>query len=179
MAELMEYLPQYWHENLEMQQIMRQDSDELTVATDYLKSLVVHSFISLAPESSLARWEKNLHISPQGNLTERRAYILSLLRGAGKLNETQIKWVVMSICDTACQVVFEDSTIKIRVVTPEDTNLFENVARTLRPLIPAHIGLFVTLHNAVWGDIKSDMANWNEVKALDEWSDVYTYFEEG
>ena len=85
----------------------------------------------------------------------------------------------MSICDTACQVVFEDSTIKIRVVTPEDTNLFENVARTLRPLIPAHIGLFVTLHNAVWGDIKSDMANWNEVKALGEWSDVYTYFEEG
>lgn len=179
MPNLMEYLPDYWHENLEMQQIMNQDSDEVTLATTYIKSLVLFTFISVAPESSISRWENSLNISPQGTLGERRAYILSLFRGAGKLNETQIKWIVMSISNSLCQVVFENSTIKIRVVTPEDTTLFENIERTLKPLIPAHIGLSITIHNAIWDDIKTDMLNWKEVKGLGKWSNVYTYFEEG
>lgn len=177
MINLMDYLPQYWHDNLEMQQIMRTDSAEMDSVSFYVNSIIDGTFIDTMSEEALnSRWEKPLNILPQGDLEQRKEYILSLLRGTGKLNEFKIRNIVYSITGSECKVTFENSSINIRIANTSVTSLILTVERSLKPSVPAHIGLNVISYVMLWGEVKNRFSSWGAVETVGSWGNLITYF---
>lgn len=173
MVNLMPYLPDYWHENLEMQQIMWMDDLELSEITENIELLPGLTFIGTEPTDLFhERWEKPLNISPQGDVATRKEYVLSLLRGTGKLNEKKIKNIVFAITGQDCEVDFSNSTLYIRIVGEGSISQFNTIARVLAPNIPAHIGISINTYTNTWAGVNEDFANWYEVATYGTWDEI-------
>ena len=96
-ARMMDYLPEYWHVSPEMQAILEGDGLEVDRFLNVIASIYTDSFILTASESRIKEWEQDLKIVPTGTLEQRRLYVLSKLRGQGKLNEAKIKSIVRTL----------------------------------------------------------------------------------
>lgn len=173
------YLPLYWHESAEMVAIMEAQGAEVDRLQS--KSMVIYtdSFILQASERRISEWEQDLHISPNGTLEQRRLFVLSKLRGVGKLNELLIKQIVSAFTDGGdCDVTFAKSTINIKVMPPNngETFLFPDIERSITPKKPAHLGLVVERYYSTWGDIKNDYTSWDDLKTdKTDWKAVYNH----
>lgn len=174
---MMGYLPPYWHENAEMQQIMQTDGAEVATLNQQAESIYTDAFIMQASESRIAEWEKWLKLPPTGTLDERRRKILSYFQVFVKLNEGVIKTLAAAIYRGArARVRFLDSEIKILVIPlPEnyhdtDTSL---LVMQLEPKKPCHIGVSASRYQCTWGDINRSFTTWGHAKAeRPTWRDI-------
>ena len=174
---MMGYLPLYWHESAEMQQILRTQGVELDTLKEKIQSIYNDAFIMLASESRIAEWEKWLGLPPVGTLDERRRKVLSYFQVFVKLNEGVIKTLTATIYRGArAKVKFLDGTIRIVVIPlPEnytDTD-FSLLAIQLEAKKPCHIGINTERYQATWGDINGSFITWKEaVTQRPTWRDI-------
>lgn len=165
---LMEYLPEYLHNNLEFKTIF----DSLGLDIDKINSeseiILTDSFIMTLSEKRLSEWEKWLKIGAIGTLEDRRLTILSYFAVISKLTEQSIKALTSSLYEGARAFVnFEDSTIKITVAPlPEHEKEqldFPKLYNQLQIRKPCHIDLFIERYMTTWGEIETNIANWGLV----------------
>lgn len=173
-SKLIEYLPTYLHEVKELNAIFDAEDIQLKILFPLIESIFNESIIMYCSEARLSQWEKALGVVPMGTVEERRFYIKALLRGNGKLNETKIKSIVEAFTGSEATVAFDDSTIIIKVLTPDNGEIyrFPDVERTLKPLIPAHLGLAVIRFYSTWGDVKRNYASWETVSQSKNWDEL-------
>lgn len=179
-ARMMDYLPEYWHISPEMQKVLESDGLEVDRFLNAITSIYTDAFILTAGESRIKEWEQDLKIIPTGTLEQRRLFVLSKLRGQGKLNEAKIKAIVKTFTGGDSIVTFEDSdsTIYVKVLPPNngETYLFPDVERSIRPRKPVHLGLVVERYYSTWGDIKDGFSSWaNLANAKPDWKAVYNH----
>lgn len=179
---LMGYLPDYWHKSPEMQEILESDGIEIEQLLNKARSIYGDSFILTASESRVKEWEEDLRIIPTGTLEQRRLMVLSVLRGAGKLNEAKIKGIVNAFTGGDAIVAFADSTINVQVLPPNngEVYLFPDIERSISPRKPAHIGLVVERFYSTWGDIKEQFSSWEDLRTSKaDWKAVYNHITRG
>lgn len=175
--KMMGYLPPYWHENKEMQQILNTAGAEMALENEAAVSIYRDAFIMQANEERIAEWEQWLKLPPVGTLDERRRKILSYFQVFVKLNEGVIKTLAATLYRGArARVRFIDSTIKI-VVIPLPENYLDTetalLVQQLEPKKPCHIGLSASRFTCVWDDINRSFVTWGQVLAKrPKWRDV-------
>lgn len=173
-SNLIKHLPHFLQEVLEFQELFHPIDDEIDILFPYIESIFAEVIIMYCSEERIKEWERELHIVPTGTLEERRYFIKATLRGSGKLNEAKIKSVVDAFTGGDAIVTFEDSTIIVKVLPPNNGEMyrFPDVERALKPLIPAHLGLSVIRYYSTWSDIKNNAASWETVAQLADWNEV-------
>lgn len=175
---MMKYLPEYWHVSPEMQAILEADGLEIDRLLNAILSIYTDGFILSASEARIKEWEQDLKIIPTGTLEQRRMFVLSKLRGAGKLNEAKIKTIVTTFTGGDSIVTFENSEINVKVLPPNngETFLFPDIERSIKPRKPAHLGLVVERFYSTWGDIKNQFSSWADLStAKTDWKAVYNH----
>lgn len=176
MTQLILYLPLFYREVMETDELTRTEDQEINCIGWLLPWLIDESTITKASKERISQWEKMLKIIPTGTLDQRKMMIIATLRGQGKLTEAKIK----SICeaftgDPDAEVAFHNSRIKIRIYPPGNGEvfLFPDVYRALEPLKPAHIGLEVERWYCTWGDVKQRQEDWQAVKDnFKDWNEL-------
>lgn len=173
-SDLMKYLPHYLHEVFEFRELFKAADDEIDILFPYIESIFAEAIIMYCSEERIKEWEKDLHIVPTGTLDERRLFIKATLRGSGKLNEAKIKSVVDAFTGGDAIVTFDDSTITVKVLPPDngDAYRFPDVERALKPLVPAHLGLSVVRHYSTWTNIEQNFNSWGTAAQLTDWNEV-------
>lgn len=174
-SKLIEYLPPYLHDVVELQEVFPPIDDEIAILYPHIESIFDEAIIANCSEERIREWEHDLHIIPMGTIDERRYFIKAMLRGGGKLNEEKIKSVVNAFTDGgSARVSFEDSTIIVQVLPPNNGEVyrFPDVERALKPLIPAHLNLSVVRYYNTWDDIKQNFNSWDDVVQTGSWDDV-------
>lgn len=159
--------------------------DKLHSSIEKVKSDV---FISTASNEAVERIETFINIKGQGNLEQRRSYLKSLLQKSNKLNEKSIKDVVNAITGSDCIVMFftadeidnpeiGNSLLRVQVLSPDNYKdyRYDDIARTLKPLVPSHIKLIVVKFFATWNDIQGNYADWNTVRSMKDWQVIKNY----
>lgn len=177
-CNLMSYLPEYWHENLEMQEILKRQCEEYKIYVISQEPIFTDSFILQASESRIVEWEKMLGITPSGSLDERRQAVFSMLYSHRKLDEATIKELVKLNCSNAdCNVQIKNSNIDIEVlpISYDGFYNFANLNRILRIKKPAHLGLCVHFYRCSWGDVNNNFNTWGDVKKYGNWVKVRDY----
>lgn len=174
-TNLIEYLPHFLHEVVELQETFRPIDYEIDILFPYIESLYAEAVITYCSEERIRQWEKDLHITPMGTVEERRYFIKAMLRGGGKLNEAKIKSVVDAFTDGGdARVLFEDSTIIVQVLPPNGGEVyrFPDIERALKPLIPAHLDLSVIRWYSTWDDIATQQTSWESVAQFANWDEL-------
>lgn len=174
-TNLIEYLPHFLHEVVELQETFRPIDYEIDILFPYIESMYAEAVVSYCSDERIKEWEKDLHITPIGTIDERRLYIKAMLRGGGKLNEAKIKSVVNAFTGGGdARVLFEDSTIIVQVLPPDDGEVYRflDVERALKPLIPAHLNLLVERYYSTWGDVSTQHTSWDSVTRFGDWGSV-------
>lgn len=159
--------------------------DQLNYNIEAVKSNV---YLTTSSNEAIQRWERFLKIKGEGTLEQRRKYLKSLLQKSNKLSEVTIKDIVKAITGSNCVVTFFTSDdplnpepgyalLRVQVQSPETDGeyRYEDIARTLKPLVPTHLKLSVVKFFATWEDISLNHDNWNSVASMSNWKAIRAY----
>lgn len=173
-SNLINYLPHIFRKSQDFKAICDIEDDEVNILYPTIDSIFADSLIMYCSEERLSEWEKALKIIPTGSLDERRYFLKASLRGSGKLNEAKIKSIVEAFTGGGSIVTFEDSTIHVKILPPNNGEIyrFPDVERVLQPLIPAHLNLSVVRYYSIWDNIKTNYASWNTVSQATDWNAI-------
>lgn len=113
---------------------------------------------------------------------------MSLLQKGKKLNEVSIRNIANSITGSDCIITFYTanqmenpdpgySLLMIQVLSPDSNKdyRYEDITRTLRPLVPSHVKLNVVKYFSQWNDIKMNFEGWNAIAAMTNWTELSSY----
>lgn len=169
----------------ELYQIENENFDDLHAVIEGIKS---DAFISTASETAVERIETLMGYKGIGTLAQRKSYLTSLFCRGNKFNEATIKGIADAITGSDCRIVFfgaGETTnplqgygyLRVQVLAPDTSKdyKYEDIARALAPLVPAHIKLDVMKYYALWKDIHSNYVSWTAVKAMSSWQAVKDY----
>lgn len=176
-TQLLPYLPLYSRQSGTYQELMKTVGLELDRFRNEIQTILDDAFVLSAAEDRIEQMEKDLSIIPAGTLEQRKTYIISILRGQGKLNEARIKSIVSAFTGGDAIVTFANSSLMVRILSPAlgDVYRFPDVERSLRERVPAHIGLNVIRYYSTWGDVKENFSSWATVASLADWKEVKNY----
>ena len=166
---MMEYLPPFWHEYAEMQQILQNEGLELDDLDDSSNCILNDAFILTMGESRIEEWEAWLKLPPNGTLDDRRMAILSYFAVIAKMTRESIEVLVASLYSNArAEVIFKNSTISITIKPlpnhDSDELDFQRLLDQLKLRKPCHITLFTERWYCTWGDIKNGFNTWQALK---------------
>ena len=166
---MMEYLPPFWHEYAEMQQILQNEGLELDDLDDSSNCILNDAFILTMGESRIEEWEAWLKLPPNGTLDDRRMAILSYFAVIAKMTRESIEVLVASLYSNArAEVIFKNSTINITIKPLPDHDAdeldFQRLLDQLKLRKPCHITLFTERWYCTWGDIKNGFNTWQALK---------------
>lgn len=166
---MMEYLPPFWHEYAEMQQILQNEGLELDDLDDSSNCILNDAFILTMGESRIEEWEAWLKLPPNGTLDDRRMAILSYFAVIAKMTRESIEVLVVSLYSNArAEVIFKNSTISITIKPlpnhDSDELDFQRLLDQLKLRKPCHITLFTERWYCTWGDIKNGFNSWQALK---------------
>lgn len=180
--ELMKYLPQYWHPNKEMIEILDRDEEEYTTYKGEQAQVYTDAFIMQASEERISQWEHALELPPSGTLNARRIAVYNKLFSVTKLTEEIIRSHCASIYDGAgCTVTLSNSIIHVEVKLKHsqqamtDMSALADALETKRPL---HIGLDVQRDYFTWSGVKTIFTTWTATKAEGTWQQVLLHIED-
>ncbi len=145
-------------------------------------------FIISSSHDAIKRIEDFLRIKGQGTLAQRKSYLIALSQRGNKLNELKIRDIVNTITGSECIVSFFAANepnnptpgyglLKIQVLSPDNSKdyKYDDVARSIKPLAPAHIKLDVIRFFATWDDILENFSDWNAVASMPDWQIIRDY----
>lgn len=178
---MMEYLPPYWHEYDEMQQILKNQGLELDDLDEESELILTDAFIMTMGESRIEEWEKWLGLPPTGTLTDRRLAILSYFSVISKLTREAIEALTAQLYNGARAIVqFKDSVLKITIkpLPEHDTEEidFSLLSNQLNKRKPCHISFTIDRYIGNWGEVNKGFQTWGAVKGLRQnWQEVYDF----
>lgn len=187
-VDLISYLPSFMRDILEYKILLEAESIELDFFYNEVNKTRLDAFIRTASIEKITRLEKFLRFKGEGSLDQRRTYLLALLQKGKKLNEGIIKDVANTITGSDCLVTFfgadelgnpmpNFALIQVQILSPDNNKdyRYEDIFRTLKPLVPAHIKLLVIRYFSTWGDVKDNFQDWNAVATMADWNAVKSY----
>jgi hypothetical protein len=174
---MLDYYPWVIKIILEFQAIIFSEGFEIDFLKSDVRMAVNDAWLLTMGELRIAEWENLLHLTPGEDETieDRRDKIIATLRGKGKLNTALINSIVGAYTNGGtAESYIKDSVLYVKVNPPvgNKSYKFANVENTLKPLVPAHIGLSVSRNYATWGEIKENFASWDAVSKLDNWEEL-------
>lgn len=185
---LQDYVPIFMSETKELKELYDIENIEFDKLHAEIEKMKSDMFISTASIDSISRIETFMRIKGQGTLEQRKSYIMSLLQKGNKLSEKVIKDIANTITGSDCIVMFfgaddlsnpeiGNSVLRIQVLSPDNAKdyRYEDIAKAIKPLVPAHIKLVVVKFFATWGDIQSNFSDWNAVATMEDWQAVKSY----
>lgn len=181
--QMLNYYPEVIKAIREFQILIKTQSLEVEEMHEELTKLLGNAYISTADESTIAKWEQMLGITPleQGEddletwLSDRRETILARLYNAEKLNSKTISDIVKIFTNGTAESYFKDGVVHVKISPPEDNKQykFENVEQELRKKVPAHLGFQVDRNYYTWLETKSNYETWNDIKNnFATWEDI-------
>lgn len=187
-VHLQDYVPEFLTDILELNLIYEIENKELDEVYANNEKLKGDMFIRTASAEKITQLETFLRIKGQGTLSQRKDYLLSLFRKGKKLNEGKIKEIANTIIGSDCIVTFFGADeldnpnlgyglLRVQVLSPEQNKdyRYDDIFRTLKPLVPGHLKLLVIKYFALWDDVKINFADWTAVAALTDWQAVKNY----
>lgn len=176
---LINYLPEFLRSIEDFKELFASLDIEIKYLNDGIDYIINQSNIMKADEKRIEEWEQFLKIDKQGDLHQRKLYIIATLTSVGKLNKSKIEEIVnIYTKGGGADVEFVNSTIIVKVKPPKGNEdfLFPDIERTLEKMKPAHLGLTVIRYYCLWSDIYEDFDTWNDVlQNFETWLDVKNY----
>ncbi len=157
-TQLMEYLPEYYESIREFEIIMDAEDKELDILKDHIKDACNQLLLDSAT-TGLDIWEQDTGTIKQIGASDedRRAKIISKLRGTGKIDEELIKMVADSWTNGNVEVSF-DSKIRIKFNSfyGVPSNM-DAVKEAIEKIIPTHLGIQYDLKHLLVKDVHDNM----------------------
>lgn len=154
---LIDYLPPYMQEYLEIQAIMRTEQPEIDDLWSAAENTFANQFIMDATEYGVVRWERMLKITPKATdtLDERKFRILARLNQELPYTLTRLKELLTLLCGEGGFTIDLQANlyhIDIKLGVGNHSNYGE-VERMLNAMIPAnmtkYIGLLFNPHREI------------------------------
>lgn len=187
-SHIQDYVPKFMADTMELKVIYQAENEELD--NIYMESVHLDNnhFIRTASAEVILKLENFLGVKGGGTLTQRKDYLIALMQKGKKLSEGSIKEIANTITGSDCIVTFYgadelnnpnagEGFLRIQVLSPELNKdyRYEDIFRTIKPMIPGHIKLLVEKYFALWGEISSNFLDWSQVKLRADWGAVKNY----
>lgn len=176
---LINYLPEFLRNIDDFKELFKSLDIEIKYLNEGIEYIINQSNILKANEKRIQEWEEFLKIDSQGDLMQRKKFIIATLTTVGKLNKSKIEEIVNIYTNGGgAEVEFLNSTIIVKVKPPKGNEdfLFPDIERTLEKMKPAHLGLSVIRDYVLWNDIYLDFDSWGTVfNNFETWKDVKNY----
>ncbi len=187
-AFLEKLVPDFIAETAEFKELFEIENEAFDDLYSKINQLKADEFISTASGEAISRIEAFFRIVANGTLSQRRSYLISKLQNGNKLSEKLIKSIANTITGSDCIVSFTGSDeltnafpgfgfLRVQVLSPDNDKdyRYEDIERSLIPLVPAHIKLSVVKYFALWQDARSNFADWKAVKNFTNWEAIKNY----
>lgn len=180
---MLNYYPEVIKSIREFQVLIATQSLQVEEMHEELTKILGNAYIDSADETTIAKWENFLGISPlpQGEdsletwLSDRKDTILARLYKAEKLNSKSISEIVQIFTGGTASSYFKNGTIYVNISIPKDNKQFkfENVEQELRKKIPAHLAFQVSRNYYTWLQSKNNYSTWEAVNnSLSSWEEL-------
>ena len=175
MIDLMEYLPDFYENNITMKELQGTLSEIITKFDDGRNEVLDNCFISTTSEM-LSRYEKifglNIDISKSDEF--RRERLKAKVRGNGTTTKQLIEQVASAFSNGAVEVIEDNRNYKFFVKFVGTLGIPENIADlelTIKEIKPAHLEFeFIYTYNT-WKVVET--LTWNEASAY-TWEQIRT-----
>ena len=146
---LIDYLPPYMQEYLEIKAIMQAEQPEIDALWSATEQVFANQYILDATEYGVMRWESMLDISPKATdtLDERKFRILTRLNQELPYTLTRLKEMLTVLCGADGFTIDLQANlyhIDIKLAVGNHNNYGE-VQRMLNTMIPANMTQYITL----------------------------------
>ena len=180
--ELTQYVPPTeWQEDDVQQYIYKKMEMRLNWIESIFQNIVDNVYIETMDEDGIKRLEKILKIIPDidATLEDRRAKLLSILRGLGVTNVLKIKTIAKSFRNGDVEIIphYDENYYIIKFVgekgiPPRLQDLYDSI----NLVNPAHLGVKYQFNYERWGELYGNSDNttpyrWGELKQF-TWEEV-------
>lgn len=182
------YLPPIIRNMNEFQLICKIENIEFDEVYSNIKKIGNDMFIQSASNDSILRIEKFLDIKGQGDLLQRKSYLLSLMKKGKKLDEQKIKDIANTITGSDCIVEFFSGDeisnpeqgiglLRVQILSPDGNRdyRYEDIERALKLIVPGHIKLTIVKYFSLWKDVSVNFSDWEAVKTFSTWRTLQNY----
>lgn len=168
--KIMAYMPEYYQNSRIMSALVAAVGRELDCLKAAINTVLTWNYVRTADESGLAVWEKELDLPPgqAETIDERRARIISLLRGPGTATIRAIKTLAESYDKGVIDVAEDYSTYTIIrfVDTTGIPSNIEDLKKIVREIVPAHLALEYEYNYFVWDELDACNWTWDQLDLL-------------
>lgn len=147
--KLIDYLPPYMQEYLEMQKIMEAQQSKVDLLWVAAENALADQFILDATAYGVTRWESMLNISPKDTdtLDERKFRILTRLNQELPYTLRKLERTLTSLCGAdgySIWLIPNEYYIEVRLAL-ENENKYLEVEKVMRKMIPANMTQYVQI----------------------------------
>ncbi len=180
MMDLMNYLPKYWKDIAEMEELQKVigiEMQNLSIKSeDYFNQL----FVSTATWG-LDLWKEELGLNTNKNLSyeRRREIIKAKMRGTATTTKTLIKNVAESFSNGEVDVIeqYKNYLVQVKFIgtrgIPADLESFKKI---IREIIPAHLAIEYIFTYMTWAEFDSYNKTWQQWDNLNlNWKELTEY----
>ena len=147
--KLINYLPQFMQEYLEMQKIMETEQVEIDLLWTAAENALADQFILDATERGVMRWESMLGVSPKDTdtLDERKFRILTLLNQELPYTLRKLEQALTNLCGAdgySVEVQAAEYHVVVKLALT-NVNNYSEVEKVLNKMIPANMTQFIQI----------------------------------
>lgn len=140
---LINYLPSFMQEYLEMQKIMEVQQPEIDLLWAKIENALAEQFISDATEHGVQRWEKIINVFPKRSdtLADRKFRILTKLNIQLPHTVRSLEQTLTTLCgegNYTVEVSIENYHIEVRIPLKSESS-YQEVVNLLKNTIPANM----------------------------------------
>ena len=177
-ADLLEYLPSFYHNSDVIRSFMESNSIEVDTLKAYIEDLSKNLYVKTATWG-LDLFEEELGLTTDKSISyeERRERILAKKRGNGTTTKAMIKNTAEAFSGGEVEVIenFNDYSFVVKFVgikgIPKNLTLFKNMIEEIKP---AHLNYELAFTYTVWNMIMSKSNVWSNFNDK-TWVELMTY----
>ena len=178
--KLLEYLPGFLQKPREIKVLC----DTQQVEFDTLEACIVDVFNQRFIDKAtwgLALWEKTYGVETDESkpLDQRRSVVKAKMRGSGVVTKDMIKNIAAAFLNGQVEVAENFEAVSIDITFTDYAGVPPNrddLTKTLRELIPAHLGINYILEYLTWDAMDALNLTWDELDALNlTWDELEVY----
>ena len=177
-ADLLEYLPSFYHNSDVIKTFMESNSIEVDTLKAYIEDLSKNLYVKSATWG-LDLFEEELGLATDKSISyeERRERILAKKRGNGTTTKAMIKNTAEAFSGGEVEVIenFSDYSFIVKFVgikgIPKNLTLFKNMIEEIKP---AHLNYELAFTYTVWSMVMATDNTWNDFNNK-TWVELMTY----
>ena len=177
-ADLLEYLPSFYHNSDIIKSFMESNNVEVDTLKAYVEDLSKNLYVKTATWG-LNLFEEELGLATDKSISyeERRERILAKKRGNGTTTKAMIKNTAEAFSGGEVEVIenFSDYSFIVKFVgikgIPKNLTLFKNMIEEIKP---AHLNYELAFTYTVWSMVMATDNTWNDFSSK-TWVELMTY----